>query len=62
MQITVTVSDAVVREAAARGVTVSDFVESLIDKGMLQAKEPQVLSSAMERIRLLRTEGVETRR
>jgi hypothetical protein len=62
MQITVTISDAVVREAAARGATVSDFVESLIDKGMLQAKEPPVVSSAMERIRLLRTEGVETRR
>jgi hypothetical protein len=55
MQITVTVSDAIVREAGARGVAVIDFVESLIDKGMLAAKERPVLSSAMERIRALRS-------
>jgi hypothetical protein len=36
-------------------VAVIDFVESLIDKGMLAAKERPVLSSAMERIRELRT-------
>ena len=62
MQITVTISDAVVREAGVRGFTVSDFVESLIDKGMSQANEPKVLSSAMERIRLLRTAAVEAKR
>jgi hypothetical protein len=55
MQITVTVSDAIIREAGTRGVAVIDFVESLIDKGMLAAKERPVLSSAMERIRELRT-------
>jgi hypothetical protein len=57
MQITVTVSDAIVREAGARGVAVIDFIESLIDKGMLAAKERPVLSSAMERIRELRSTG-----
>jgi len=62
MQITVTISDAIVREAGVRGLAVGEFVESLIDKGMLQAREPQVLSSAMERIRLLRTAAIETKR
>jgi hypothetical protein len=55
MQITVTVSDAVAREAGARGVAVVEFVESLIDKGMAGAKERPVFSSAMERIRALRS-------
>jgi hypothetical protein len=55
MQITVTVSDAVVREAGARGLAVIDFVESLIDKGMAGAKERPVLSNAIERIRALRS-------
>jgi hypothetical protein len=55
MQITVTISDEIVREAGARGLAVIDFVESLIDKGMLAAKERPVLSSAMERIRALRS-------
>ncbi|HUD13599.1 MAG TPA: hypothetical protein VMQ56_08090 [Terracidiphilus sp.] len=59
MQITVTVSDAIVREAGARGLAVIDFVESLIDKGMLAAKERPVLSSAMERIRALRSTATE---
>jgi hypothetical protein len=62
MQITVTISDAVVREAGVRSLTVDEFVESLIDKGMAQAKEPQVLSSAMERIRMLRTAASEAKR
>ena len=65
MQITVTISDAIVREAGARGLAVIDFVESLIDKGMLTAAESRehpVLSSAIERIRALRTGAVETKR
>jgi hypothetical protein len=55
MQINVTISDAIVREAGDRGLPVIDFVESLIDKGMSAAKERPQLSSAMERIRALRT-------
>jgi len=55
MQITVTISDAIVREAAARSLPVIDFVESLIDKGMLAASEPPVFDSAIERIRRLRS-------
>ena len=62
MQITLTISDDIVREAGARGMPVVDFVESLIDKGMLESKEKPVLSSAMERIRALRTTAVEGKR
>jgi predicted transcriptional regulator len=65
MQITVTVSDVIVREAGARGMAVSEFVESLIDKGMADAdrgKERPMLSSAMERIRALRTPASEVKR
>ena len=54
MQVTVTVSDAIVREAGVRGLTVIDFVESLIDKGLSAAEGRPVLDSAMERIRALR--------
>jgi len=61
MQITVTISDDIVREAGDRGVSVNDFVESLIDKGLSTSKERPVLSSAMERIRALRTTA-ETKR
>ena len=55
MQITLTISDAIVLEAGARGLPVIDFIESLIDKGMLEPKERPVLSSALERIRALRS-------
>jgi hypothetical protein len=55
MQITVTVSDAIVREAGVRGLPVIDFVESLIDKGMSTRKEHPVVDSAIERIRALRS-------
>jgi hypothetical protein len=55
MQVTVTVSDSIVREAGVRGLPVIDFVESLIDKGMRGTKEPSVLTSAIERIRALRS-------
>jgi hypothetical protein len=60
MLITVTISDVVVRVAGARGMAVIEFVESLIDQGMLtvdKPKETPVLSSAMERIRALRNAG-----
>ncbi|HUX28143.1 MAG TPA: hypothetical protein VMV39_05115 [Terracidiphilus sp.] len=55
MQITVTVSDVIVREARVRGVPVNEFVETLIDKGISAADGRPVLDSAMERIRALRT-------
>jgi hypothetical protein len=55
MQVTVTVSDAIVREATAHSLSVIDYVESLIDKGMLAASEPPVVDDAIERIRRLRS-------
>jgi hypothetical protein len=57
MQITVTVSDEIVREAGSRDLPVIDFVESLIDKGLNASSERPALSSAIERIRALRSTG-----
>jgi hypothetical protein len=57
MQVTVTVSDAIIREAGARGLPVVDFIESLIDKGLSVAPERPVLDNAIERIRALRSPG-----
>lgn len=57
MQVTVTVSDAVIREAGTRGLSVVDFIESLIDKGLTVAQERPVLNNAIERIRALRLPG-----
>ncbi len=54
MQVTVTISDAVVREAGARGLPIIDFVESLIDRGQAAESAPPVLSNAIDRIRALR--------
>jgi hypothetical protein len=62
MQITVTVSDAIVREAASRGIPAIDFVESLIDKGMAISIERPELSNAIERIRALRAGDALARR
>ena len=61
MQITVTVSDAIVREAATRSLSVIDFVESMIDKGMSAPPEAPVLDSAIERIRRLRAGALSSR-
>ncbi|MGD0902651.1 MAG: hypothetical protein ABR924_06875 [Terracidiphilus sp.] len=55
MQITVTVFDAIVREAGAYHISVLEFVESLIDKGMSPTKERPGLNDAIERIRALRS-------
>jgi hypothetical protein len=55
MQVTVTVSDSIVREAGVRHLPVVDFVESLIDKGLAAASDRPVVTSAIERIRALRS-------
>lgn len=60
MLITLSVSDAIVREAGVRGLPVVDYVEFLIDKGLTAAKERPVLSDAIERIRALRSTSKET--
>ena len=57
MQITVTVSDEMMRAAQERGLSVQEFVESLIDKGFSAAQQTPNLNSAIERIRALRFGG-----
>jgi hypothetical protein len=65
MQITITVSDDMAREAQSRGFSLQEFVESLVDKGLSalkeSSKEPSVgeqerpvMNTAIERIRALR--------
>ena len=61
MQVTVTISDAIVREAGVRGLQVVDFVESLIDKGLSASQGRPVLDSAMERVRALRVAALDTK-
>jgi hypothetical protein len=57
-QVTVTISDAIVREAGVRGLPIIDYVESLIDRGQAAESAPPVLSSAIDRIRALRAEAI----
>ena len=62
MIVTVTISDEIVREAHNRSLQVTEFVEMLIDKGLGAATEPPALSTAIERIRALRSPGPGARR
>ncbi|MGA7343278.1 MAG: hypothetical protein WBE72_02345 [Terracidiphilus sp.] len=55
MLITITISDEIVREAQSRGLPMQEFVESLIDKGLCAAQERPTMSTAIERIRALRS-------
>jgi len=56
MIVSVAVSDVVIREAQNHGLTVEEYVESLIDQGREEARAGRpVVSSAIERIRALRT-------
>jgi hypothetical protein len=57
MQITVTISDEMIREAQSRGLAVQEFVELLIGKGLTSAQERPAMSTAIERIRALRSPG-----
>jgi hypothetical protein len=56
MIISIPVSDTVIREAKNHNMTVEEFVESLIDKGMETSTGRPILSDAIERIRSLRNE------
>lgn len=53
MQVTVTISDEIIREAGYRGMGVVEYVESLIDRGQQTQARP-ALFSAIDRIRALR--------
>jgi hypothetical protein len=59
MQVTLTVSDAIVREAAQQGLSVTEFVEKLVDKGFERSRQNSSVSSAIERIRALRAHPTE---
>jgi hypothetical protein len=62
MMITITVPERVIVAAQNRNISVEDFVDQLIDKGMgIETGRPMV-SSAMERIRALHTEVVAPKR
>jgi hypothetical protein len=62
MIISVTVPEAVIRSAQDRNMPVEEFVDMLIDQGMEKATGRPIVSSAIERIRALRTEIVVPKR
>jgi hypothetical protein len=55
MQVTITVSDEIVREAKSRSLFLTDFVEMLLDKGLEVVMDRPVLNSAIDLIRNLRS-------
>jgi heme O synthase-like polyprenyltransferase len=55
MIISVTVPEAVIRAAQDRNMPIEEFVDMLIDEGMDKATGRPIVSSAIERIRALRT-------
>lgn len=57
MQIAITVSDDIIREAQDRGLSVQEFVEALIDKGLAVSRQSPNMNTAIERIRALRFGG-----
>jgi hypothetical protein len=61
MQVTVTVPEAIVRDAGTQGLSVVEYIESLIDKGMSAVQGRPVLDSAMERIRALRSAALSSK-
>ena len=56
MQVTVTISDDMIREAGRRNMNIVDYIESLIDKGWEEQDRPS-LFSAIDRIRQLHEAG-----
>lgn len=58
MIISLTVPETVIRAAQDRNMSVEDFVDMLIDKGMEKATGRPIVSSAIERIRALHSEIV----
>jgi len=62
MIISIPISDTVVRAAQERNMSIEEFVDTLIDKGMETMTGRPILSSAIDRIRALRTEVVAPKR
>ena len=53
MQVSIVVSDRIIREAQDRNTAIDEFVEMLIDKGLETLSQRPVFNSAIERIRAL---------
>ncbi|MGA2887799.1 MAG: hypothetical protein ABSE51_07085 [Terracidiphilus sp.] len=62
MIISITVPETVIRAAQDNNMSLEEFVDSLIDKGMEKATGRPMVSSAIERIRALHTNVVVPRR
>jgi heme O synthase-like polyprenyltransferase len=62
MIISITVPDTVVRAAQDRNLSIEEFVDTLIDKGMEPATGRPIVSSAIERIRALHSDVIVLRR
>jgi hypothetical protein len=58
MIISIPISDTVVRAAQEHNMTLEEFVDTLIDKGMEKMTGRPMVMSAIDRIRALRTEVV----
>ena len=62
MQVSVDVTDEMRRQAEARGLPVVDYVELLMQKGREMLEGNAVVSTAIERIRALRSVDCSSRR
>jgi hypothetical protein len=65
MIISITIPDKVVRAAQDRNMSIEEFVDTLIDKGMNTEADTEgtpVMSSAIERIRALHSNATPPRR
>jgi heme O synthase-like polyprenyltransferase len=62
MIISITVPDTVVRAAQDHNMSVEEFVDTLIDKGMERESGRPIVSSAIERIRALHSDVAAPRR
>ena len=58
MMISIPISDTVVRAAQEHNMSLEEFVDSMIDKGMEKTTGRPMVSSAIDRIRALRTAAV----
>jgi hypothetical protein len=58
MMITIPISDAVVRAAQDQKMSLEEFVDMLIDKGMEKSTGRPMVSSAIDRIRALHSEAI----
>jgi len=58
MLISITVPETVIRAAQDRNLSIEEFVDTLIDKGMAKESGRPLVSSAIDRIRALHSDVV----